>query len=270
MKKKFKLGIIGCGAMATSIVKGAVLSDFLSPKKIIVSDIDEKKLDSIEDMGVFTCDSNKFVAENSEFLIFAVKPNDFSEASKSLAGFKPEKIISVVSGLSKNKIKCSLGGGAMKVAICAPNFPCSIGSGIIGVDMSDFNSEPDDTEFISKIFDCLGTVMSVDESKFKGVTAVGAGGAVYAFMLIDALADAGVKSGLSRGEAKALAVQSVLGAAEMAKRDEEPISELLVKSSGSCGNFVESVKILEENNFGRAIQNAVGASVSRYKEVSDK
>lgn len=269
MKKKFKLGIIGCGAMATSIVKGVVLSDFLSPKKIIVSDTDEKKLDDIEELGVFTCDSNKFVAENSEFLVLAVKLSSYPEVVKSLGGFKPEKVISVVTGLSKNKIKGSLGGTA-KVALCAPNFPCAIGSGIIGIDMSDFNPEPDDTEFIYKAFDCLGTVLSIDESKFGAVTAIGAGGAVYAFMLIDALADAGTESGLSQGEAKALAVQSVLGAAEMAHRDEETVAGLVVKSSANCGNYVEGVKILEENGLVATVKKAVEASVNRYKGIADK
>ncbi len=267
MKKKFKLGIIGCGAMATSVVKGAVLSDFLSPKKIILSDTDEKKLDAIEEFGVFTCDSNKFVAENSEFVLLAVKPVNFKALLPELSGCRPQKIISVMTGIGKNKIKSGFGGGNIKVALCAPDFPCAIGSGILGLDMSDFDSEPDDTEFISKIFDCLGTVLSIDESKFGAVSAIGAGGSVYAFMLIDALCDAGVKNGLSRGEAKALAVQSVLGAAEMARREEENISELLVKSSGSCGNFAESVKIMEDNGFGESVGKAVDSTVRRFKET---
>lgn len=267
MKKKFKLGIIGCGAMAVSLVKGAVLSDFLLPKKIILSDIDEKKLDCVDDLGVYTCNSNKFVAENSEFLVFAVKPNNFSAVAKSLSGCRPEKIISVMPGYGKAAVRRALGCEAAKVSVCAPNFPCAIGSGITGVDMSDFNADQDDTEFISKIFGCLGTVLSIDESKFGAVSAIGAGGAVYSLMLIDALADAGVKNGLERGEARALAVQSVLGAAEMAGREEEKLSELVVRASGSCGNFAGAVKILEENGFASTIEKAVKDGVSRFKEV---
>lgn len=270
MKKKFKLGIIGCGFTGALIARGVVLSDFLSPKKIIVSDIIEEKLDSIGELGVFTCENNKFVAENSEFLIFAVKPQNFDELIKSLSGFKPDKVISVIPGISKNKIKNSLGIGMVKVARCAPNLPCSIGSGVIGIDMSDFNFHQDDSEFISKVFDCLGTVVSIDESKLDAVSAIGGSGPVYAFMLIDALIDAGVKQGLTPGEAKSFVIQTVLGSAELAQRDEKSVTELLTEAGNSDGASLETVKVLEENNFSETVKKAVDACVKRNKELSLK
>ena len=75
MKKQFKLGVIGCGFMAHSILRGVILSDFLRSKKVIVSDVDKNKLESVNDeLGVFFTQDNRYVAENSEFLLFAVKP----------------------------------------------------------------------------------------------------------------------------------------------------------------------------------------------------
>lgn len=269
MKKKFKLGIIGCGYVGTSIVRGAVLSDFLSPKKIVVGDSDVKKLDEVEELGVFTCENNKFIAENSEYLVLAVKRQDFEGVVSSLGGYEPEKVISVISGLGKNKIKNSLGKEPVRVARCVPNHPCSIGSGVISVDMSDFNPVPDDTEFISKILDCMGVVMSVDESKLDAAEAVGCGGPAYAFMLIDALTDAGAKRGLTRGEAKALAVQAVFGAAEMARREEESLSGLLVKAANG-GDMVDAVKVLGDEGLADTVDKAVEAVYSRNKELSSK
>ena len=140
MKKRFKLGVIGCGVTARAILKGVVLSDFLHEKKIIVSDGNEENLHKINRLGVQTTDNNRYVAENCEFLLLAVKQKDFAEAAANLKCCSHEKVISVVGGYTKNAIKKHFGSGAVKVARCIPNLPCVIGSGAIGVDMSDFNN----------------------------------------------------------------------------------------------------------------------------------
>ena len=268
MKKQFKLGIIGCGFMAKAILKGVVLSDFLREKKIIVSDVSEENLNEASDLGVFTTTDNRIVAENSEFVLFAVKPQSFEEVVKSLGGFYPTKVISIMAGVKKNAIKNALGIGAIRVARCMPNLPCSIGSGALGVDMSDFNKFTDDTDFISGIFNCLGTVLSVDESKMDAVTGISGSGPAYVFMFIDSLIDAGVKQGLTRDEAKILAVQTVLGGAEMVQREEKSIPELIMNVCSKGGTTIEAVKVLEENDFRGTVDKAVEACVKRSKELS--
>lgn len=270
MKKQFKLGIIGCGFMAQSILKGVILSDFLHEKKIIVSDINEENLEQISFLGVRTTTDNKYVAENCEFLLFAVKPQNFNDVIKSLKDVKPEKVISIMAGVKKNVIKNSFGVSVVKVARCMPNLPCSIGSGVIGVDMSDFNKNLDDTEFISNIFSCLGTVLSIDESKMDAVTGISGGGPAYVFMFIDSLVDAGISHGLTKDEAKILAVQTMIGAAEMVERDEQSIPELVKQVCSKGGTTIEAVKVLEEENFRKIISDAVLACVNRSKELSTK
>lgn len=270
MKKQFKLGIIGCGFMAQSILRGVILSDFLHEKKILVSDKSEENLDKVAYLGVRTTTENRAVAENSEFLIFAVKPQNFGEVINSLKGAKPEKVISIMAGIKKNEIKNAFGISAVKVARCMPNLPCSIGSGAIGIDMSDYNKSIDDTEFISNIFNCLGTVLSIDESKMDAVTGISGSGPAYAFMFIDSLIDAGIKQGLTRNEAKILAVQTVLGSAEMVGRDEQQPAELLMQVCSKGGTTIEAVKVFENNNFRGIVSEAVDACVKRSKELSDK
>lgn len=268
MKKQYKLGVIGCGFMATSILRGVVLSDFLREKKIIVSDISEENLDKIHYLGVHTTTDNRFVAENSEFTLFAVKPQSFDEVIGSLNGYRPEKVISIMAGVKKNIIKNAFGLGAVQVARCMPNLPCSIGSGAIGVDMTDFNKSLDDTDFISNVFGSLGTVVSVDESKMDAVTGISGSGPAYVFMFIDSLIDAGVKHGLTKNEAKILAVQTVLGAAEMVQREEQSLSDLILRVCSKGGTTIEAVKVFEEKNFSGIISEAVKACVDRAKELS--
>ena len=136
--------------------------------------------------------------------------------------------------------------------------------------MSDFNSNTDDTEFISNIFNCLGTVLSVDESKMDAVTGISGSGPAYVFMFIDGLIDAGVKNGLTRDEAKILAVQTLIGASEMVESVEQSVSELIKGVCSKGGTTIEAVKVLEENNFRGIISGAVDACIKRSKELSMK
>lgn len=266
MKKQFKLGVIGCGAMARTVLRGVVLSDFLSERKIAVSDVAEEKFADIKELGVKTFTDNRFVAENSEFLILAVKKDNLVAVLDEIKG-ATDKIISVVSGVTKNVIKNAFGLKVVKVARCVPNLPCSIGSGVIGIDMTDFNSNLDDTEFITNIFGCLGTILSIDESKIDWVQAMNNATPILTFRFIDSLIEAGTTLGLSENAAKLLAVQSVLGAAEMVGREEQTLDELIMEACKKDGAALNVIKKTEALDFSGTIKDVVNSYYSRYKEL---
>lgn len=268
MKKLFKLGVIGCGFMAQSILKGVVASDFLRAKKVVASDVNDEALDSAAELGVMGTTNNKYLVENSEYVLFAVKPQNFESVCQSLEGVVPAKVISIMAGVKRDKIKAALGRDT-KVARCMPNLPCSIGSGVIGVDMTDFNSSQDDLEFISGVLNCLGTVLSVREEKMDAVTGISGSGPAYVFMFIDALIDAGVKQGLTRNEATVLAVQTVMGSAEMVEHSDVPVTDLIKRVCSKGGTTIEAVKVLEERNFRGIVDEAVAACAKRSKELSE-
>lgn len=269
MKKQFKLGVIGCGFWAQTILKGVVLSDFLHEKKILVCDNSEDKLEEMRFLGVRMTTDYSAVVQNCEYILLADNSVALADIVKELNGSRPEKIISAMPNIRKNTIKNAFGTGVVKVARCILNMPCSIGSGMVGVDMTDFNKSFDDTEFISNMFNCLGTVLSVDESKMDAVSGLSGNGSAYAFMFLDALIDGGIKGGLTKNEAKILAVQTLLGTAEMVERDEQPLSELTMQAcKGSA--VMEAVKVLEQNNFRKTVSDAVIECIKRTKELSDK
>lgn len=270
MKNQFKLGVIGCGFMANAIIKGVVESEFIRAKKIIISDINEDKLTEInETLGVAVTNDNKFVAENCEYLLLAVKPQSFDELAKELSGVCHNKVISIMAGVTKAKIKNSFGVGLIKVARCMPNLPCSVGCGMMGVDMTDFNSNTDDTDFINNLFSCMGNVLSVTEDKLHAVTGISGSGPAYSFIFIDSLIDAGIKQGLTKDEAKLLAIQTVWGACEMLFDSEKPLSELIMSVCSKGGTTIEAVKVFEQNNFRGIVSDAVEACVKRSKELSE-
>ncbi len=271
MKKQYKLGVIGCGFMANAILTGVVENEFLRGKKILVSDTSRAKLEEIsENLGVDVTLSNRQVAESCEFLLFAVKPQNFAQVAEDLKSVNHEKVISIMAGVKKETVKNSLGVGLTKVARCMPNLPCSIGYGMIGVDMSDFNKNTDDTDFITNLFGCLGQVLSISEDKMDAVTGISGSGPAYVFVFIDALIAAGVENGLTADEAKLLAVQTVLGSAGMVMEADKPMSELITGVCSKGGTTIEAIKVFEEKNFRGIVSDAVTACVKRSRELSDK
>ncbi len=102
------------------------------------------------------------------------------------------------------------------------------------------------------------------------VTGISGSGPAYAFMFIDSLIDAGVRQGLTKDEAKILAVQTVLGSAEMVMREEQSVEELIMSVCSKGGTTVEAVKVLEQGNFRKIISDAVDACINRAKELSSK
>lgn len=268
MKNLYRLGVIGCGFMAESILKGVVLSDYIHEKKIIVSDVNSESLDRVNYLGVNKTLDNRFVAENSDYLLLAVKPQNFAAVAESLNGYIPEKVISIMAGVKKNTIKNSFGYGAIKVARCMPNLPCSIGSGALGVDIADYARNVDDIQFIMGIFNCLGHTVTTDESKLDAVTGISGSGPAYVFLFIDAMIDAGMHAGLTRDEATVLTVQTVKGAAEMVERNETPLPELIQRVCSKGGTTIEAVKVFQNEDFAEIVDRAVAACVARSKELS--
>ena len=267
MKKQFKLGVIGCNLTAQTIIRGAVLSDFLSERKIIVSRASKESAEVLDELGVRTINDDKYVSENSEYLLIAINAEQLKVVARDIGAVKQTKIISVSERLKKSEIKSILGVSSVNVARGVANLPCSIGSGAVGLDMSDYNSSYDDSEFISNLFNCIGTVLSIDESKFDAIVGLSVNGPAYVFMFIDSLIDAGVKQGLKKSEAKLLAVQTVLGSAEMVEREDYSLTELTMKACNNGGTALEAIKTLESNKFREIINEAVDSSIKRLKEL---
>lgn len=270
MKKQFKLAIIGCGFMAKALLKGIMQSEFIRGKKIIVSDVDVNKLNETSDeFGVNVTNDNRFAAENSEFILLAVKPQSFPDVARQLSGVCPQKVISIMAGVKKATIKNSFGVGLIKVARCMPNLPCAFGYGMTGVDMMDFNRNTDDTDFVNNLFSCFGQVLSITEDKIDAVTGISGSGPAYAFIFIDSLIDAGIKQGLTADEAKLLAIQTVWGSCGMLMESDKPLSDLIMNVCSKGGTTIEAVKVFEKNNFRGVVSEAVEACIKRSKELSE-
>jgi pyrroline-5-carboxylate reductase len=148
-----------------------------------------------------------------------------------------------------------------------PNMPALVGEGMTV--LSTTSADNDDIEIAQQIFGALGKVMVVSEQLMDAVTAVSGSGPAYVFTLIQAMADAGVKSGLARDSAVTLAAQTVLGSAKMVLQGQEPIV-LRGKVASPAGTTIDAIHVLEKHGFSGIIMDAIEAAFLKSRTLGGK
>ncbi|RMD47123.1 MAG: pyrroline-5-carboxylate reductase [Aquificota bacterium] len=263
----FKVGIIGGGNIGEAIIKGILNGKKVSEDKIIVSDINGERVKYlVEKYHIAGTDSNERVARLSEIVILAVKPKDFE---RSVSPIKEELngkiLISVLAGVKIEKIKKVLGEN-IKIVRVMPNTPALVGEGAIGVSFEEGFTEEERKKVLS-ILETLGTVVEVKEELMDVITGLSGSGPAYVFTFIDALAQGGVKGGLSYNDALKLAVQTVLGAAKLLKETGEHPAVLRDKVTSPAGTTIYGLHALEKGSFRNTVINAVEEATKRSKEL---
>jgi len=267
MEKKFKLGVIGAGFMANAILGGAISSGVIVKDQIVVFDINENSRSKMSEKGFTVADNNEYIFTNSDFILFAIKPQNFIDVANSVSNIKSLKIISIMAGVKKEKIgKFFLNS---KIARCMPNTPCSIKKGAIGLDVSDFN-DYSDKKFIIDLFGSIAEVVELDESKLNAVTAISGSSPAYFYLFAKALIDAGCSLGLNKDEAQKLVVNTMIGSGEMILANpDKSIEELIASVCSKGGTTIEAVKSFDNSNLDNTVLKATVACFNRSVELEN-
>ncbi len=267
MKKNFKLGVIGCGFMSSAIIKGAIKGKILSADQIYVSDINQDSLDKIATLGVKTTLNNVDLVNNSEFVLFAIKPQNLNDVLANLKNANCNKFISIMAGVKKQKIKSSFPNS--KIARSMPNTPCSIGSGAVGLDLSDFKCNRD-KKFITSLLSSFAKVVLVEEDKLNAVTGVSGSSPAYFYLFLKGIIESGVKHGLSYEDAKTLAVSTMIGAGKMViENDEKSLDDLINAVCSKGGTSIEAINTYNECELTKITEKAIDACVKRASELEN-
>jgi len=272
MSTKLTIGFIGAGNMGGALIAGLAAEKVLfSPDRIICSDPRQTVLDELaQKYGVAVTLDNTETIKAADVLVLAVKPqvvaDVFTEAVYLLDDSR--LIISVVAGVSLAAIE-KRARRKLRLVKVIPNICATIGQGISAL-AAGKNATQEDLGLTREIFRCVGETVTVDEGHLDAVTGLSGSGPAYIFMLIDALADAGVNMGLWREDAKALAVQTVLGSAAMVKSSGKHPGALkdLVASPG--GTTIAGLHALAEGGIQAALMNAVAAATERSKVLGKR
>ena len=207
--------------MAHAIVSGALSSRFLAAGDILVSEPDLVRRDGYIKLGVRVTQENAETAA-CDFLLLAVKPQVFVEAVASLRhADRLPVVISIMAGKTRRAIRQSL--PSAKIARVMPNLPCAVGAGMAGMDTSELSGE--ERGFVEGLFRSVGQTAEVEEALLDAVTGISGSGPAYVYLFLRALIRAGVAHGLTEERAKQLALQTIAGGVERARRSERSPDE---------------------------------------------
>ncbi|MFK7851247.1 MAG: pyrroline-5-carboxylate reductase [Akkermansiaceae bacterium] len=263
-----KLGVIGCGKMATALVKGAISSGVVDARDVV--GVARSKLSCerfSEQTGARASVKISDAVEASEVIIVATKPHDLATALEhsNLSSYPDKLLISVVAGVTVEKIS-HLVSNNCRVARAMPNTPSLIGKGATGFCMGQHATDAD-RSMVESILRAVGLAVEVPERLIDAVTGVSGSGPAYIYLVIEAMADGGVRAGLPREDAINLAAQTVSGAAEMVLETgmHPAILKDMVASPG--GTTIAGLAALEEHKVRSAFIGAVEAAANRAREL---
>lgn len=263
-----KLGVIGCGKMATALVKGAISCGTVAAEDVIGvarSEASRKKFSEATG-GRSSADIAEVVRE-SEVLLLATKPHDLPGVLES-GGFRkfPEKLlVSVAAGVTLESME-GMTGRKSRIVRTMPNTPSLVGKGATAFCMGSRCDERD-RETVKALLDAVGISVEVPERLINAVTGVSGSGPAYIYMVIEAMADGGVLAGLPRADAIRLAAQTVSGAAEMVLETGQHPAVLRDMVASPGGTTIAGIAALEHGNIRSAFISAVGAAASRAEEL---
>lgn len=267
-----KLGFIGAGSMAEALVKGLLASGTVKKKDITVSDTDSSRLTRMKNsFGVDISGSNTDVAQTCDILIIAVKPSVVPEVLNEVRSkISAKKIyVSIAAGISTSFIRSHIKKDVKLVRVM-PNTPCLVLEGICGIYFPE-NIDSPGRERILQIFGAVGkTEVVTSESYLDAVTGLSGSGPAFVSLFVEALADGGVKMGLSRNSSLRLAAQTVLGTARMITEAGIKPSDLKDMVSSPAGTTIEGIHKLEEKGFRDAVISAVESATVRSREISSE
>jgi pyrroline-5-carboxylate reductase len=263
-----KLGFIGAGNMGGALIRGVVKAGTVQADHIYISDTDRDKiLDLSNSIGVNSAADNAEVVEKSDVIILAVKPNVVKSALESCKhAFDDKKIlVSIAAGIPIKAFKGIL-GISKKVVRTIPNTPAMVGEGITVISFDD-NINGDEADIVKEIFKAVGTVEVLDEKLMSEVVSVTSSSPAYVFMLIEAMADAAVLSGIPRGVAYRMAAQAIMGSARMVLETGKHPGELKDQVCSPAGTTIEAVRALEKSGFRSSVIEAMDECTKKARDL---
>lgn len=260
-----KVGFIGCGNMGGAMLKKMLSDGLFLPEQIIISDKSPEILDRWAREGVNVTESNK-EAVNAEIVFLAVKPQFLRNVAEEIAdAIQPGTLIlSIVMSYNLALLGDILKNPDLPIVRIMPNTPALVGEGVLAACKNQHVTDQQ-WDLSMRMLSCMGMAREVPEHLMNAVTGISGCGPAFVFLFIEALADAGVRSGLTRKMALEFAAQTLLGSAKMLLETGKHPGELKDMVTSPAGATIEGVATLEKNRFRYAAIEAVEAAINRAK-----
>jgi pyrroline-5-carboxylate reductase len=272
MLKNKKIGFIGGGNMGEALIGGLINAEAVLPQNIYCSDIQKERTEFLnKTYGIHVTNNNLEVIRSTEILIYAIKPQIMAQVLKATADLldKSKLIISIAAGIPLPAIEILL-GKKLRLIRVMPNVAALIKEGASAITAGKYTQKVD-IQVAMNIFTTVGKCVYLNEHHLMdAVTGLSGSGPAYIFIILDALADAGVKMGLSRQDALLLASQTVLGAAKLYLESGNHPGQLKDMVTSPAGTTISGLHALEKGRLRSTLMDAVEAATLRSKELGAK
>jgi len=264
-----ELGIIGTGKIGSALLRRLISTNTLDKNKIIAYDIDENKRNKLsEESKVEFAESNEQLARSSKYILIAVIPQVIDTVLKEIEPIitNEQVIISIAAGVSFNHINKFINPSVGLIRIMT-NTPALVGAAATAIAYNE-NIKDHQLEFVKGIFSAVGMVVELEERHLDAVTGLSGSGPAYIFIIIEALADGGVKMGLPRAIALKLAAQTLLGSAKLLLETNIHPAALKDMVATPGGTTITAIHELESAKIRATLIRAVEAATMKSKSLN--
>lgn len=261
-------GFLGAGKMATALARGWLAAELIAADRSLASDpLPQARQSFTAHTGLKTTSSNLEVVSASDVLILAVKPQTMAAllAEIRAAVTNQHLIVSIAAGIPLKALMEGLGGDRRLIRVM-PNTPCLVGASATGFS-PDAAATADDSALVERMFNAVGRAFRLPEYLLDAVTGLSGSGPAFAYVMIEALSDGGVRMGLPRDVSTALAAQTVFGAAKMVLETGQHTGVLKDMVASPGGTTIAGLHALERGGLRGALIDAVEAATKRSAEL---
>ncbi|MEK6527094.1 MAG: pyrroline-5-carboxylate reductase [Nitrospirota bacterium] len=262
-----KIAMIGAGQMAEALLAGLLASRSADPTALFATDTSAERRDLVKRrFGIRVGSDNCEAASWADVVLLAVKPQSLDSVLEGIASTLAGRlVISIAAGVSIRRIAGRVPHGTRIVRVM-PNAPALVREGMSALAFGPGVTE-EDVSLARALFEAVGRVVTVEEHLMEAVTGLSGSGPAYVFMAIEAMADGGVKMGLSRSVAELLAAQTVLGAARMMLETGEHPARLKDRVASPGGTTIAGLHQLEQGGLRASLMAAVEAATKKSEEM---
>ncbi len=260
-----KVGFLGGGNMAQALAGGLLRCG--AAVQVHVTDRHPEKLAKLAELGALTHDALGGWVTGCDLMVLAVKPQAMKDAVAPLGGLlNPQgAILSIAAGIESAVLSEWLGGRSVIRAM--PNTPAMVGCGVSGL-WAPAGTAPEALAAARRVLEAGGAVVEVkNEEDIDVITAIPGSGPAYVFRFMEALEKAGLARGLDRDAAHALALGTVYGAAELARRSGEDFARLRANVTSKGGTTAKALEVLDARDIDGIVDEAVEAARRRSVEM---
>lgn len=256
--------------MGEALLSRLIARGIYQSSEVIVSEPQSSRQSFLEQQYnvAVTADNRSVFTQATEVVLLAVKPQVFSAIAQELAdlidkGNSP-LVISILAGVPLHQLEAAF--LSVPVIRAMPNTPATVGAGITAITCGAY-TKAKHQEIARQLFGAVGEVVEVSESLMDAVTGLSGSGPAYVALMVEALADGGVAAGLPRTIANQLALQTVLGTAQLLHDTKLHPAELKDRVTSPGGTTIAGVAKLEQAAFRSALIEAVKAASGRSQEL---